>query len=152
MNIADMLASDSMTVGEQMMTSGHQRTNYEVEVVSKTAFPHLKPAISSSQRIAADWYPGYCSRHQHTPQNGGGTARRTSGLCLVRTVAGEDFRIGSSAGNGPRLAAIFVAFAISPESQFLAMAFVSLYDPIQDIRTACYAWGDGEGSRFLSCR
>jgi PAS domain S-box-containing protein len=35
MNIADVLATDSMTVGEQMMTSGHQRTNYEVEVVSK---------------------------------------------------------------------------------------------------------------------
>ncbi|PYS70083.1 MAG: hypothetical protein DMF69_14865, partial [Acidobacteria bacterium] len=35
MNIADLLASESIIVGEQLLTSGHQRTNYEVEVVTK---------------------------------------------------------------------------------------------------------------------
>jgi len=35
MNIADLLASESIIVGEQLLTPGHQRTNYEVEVVTK---------------------------------------------------------------------------------------------------------------------
>ena len=29
--------------------------------------------------------------------------------------------------------------------------FVSLYDPIRDVRTCCYGWADG-GSGFPNCR
>jgi PAS domain S-box-containing protein len=36
MKITERLASDSIVVGEQMLTSGHQRTNYELDVVTKT--------------------------------------------------------------------------------------------------------------------
>ena len=147
-----------MTVGEQMMTSGHQRTNYEVEVVSKggrflTLETSNKLITKGSQPIGIQGIARDISMRRRA--EGGTARRRTSGLCseyerLLERISG----LAQRAGNGPRARPpFFVAFAISPESQFLATAFLFRFTiqsrtfelPVMHGATA-------RSSRFLSYR
>ena len=82
-------------VGEQMMTSGHQRTNYEVDVVSKTN--RVLTLETSNKLITKGSQPigiqGIARDISTCAANGGGTARGgPAGSFRVRTIAGEDFR------------------------------------------------------------
>jgi len=148
MNIADVLASDSMTVGEQMMTSGHQRTNYEVEVVSKggrflTLETSNKLITKGSQPIGIQGIARDISMRRRTEE-----ALREADLRALSEYERLLERISGLAqvlGTARELAAIFRGLRdFTRVSVPCDGFFVSLYDPIQDIRTACYAWGDGE--------
>ena len=148
MKIVELLASESLVVGEQMLTSGHQRTNHEVDVVSKTG--RVLTLETSNKLITKGAHPvgiqgiarDISSRRRAEEALRKADQRALSEYeRLLERIAG----LAQALGTARELSVIFRGlrdFAVSslPCDGF----FVSLYDPIKDVRTACYAWGDGE--------
>lgn len=148
MKITGVLALDSLVVGEQMLTSGHQRTNYEVEVVSKAG--RVLTLETSNKLITKGTQPvgiQGIARDISTRRRAEEALREADQRALseyerlLERIAG----LAQALGTARELSVIFRGLrefttASVPCDGF----FVSLYDPIKELRTACYAWGDEE--------
>jgi PAS domain S-box-containing protein len=146
MNITEVLALDSVVVGEQMLTSGHQRTNYEVDVVSKTG--RTLTLETSNKLIAKGSQPvgiqgiarDISSRRRAEEALREADQRALSEYeRLLERISG----LAQALGTARELNVIFRGLREFTKASVPCDGFfVSLYDPIQDVRTACYAWGD----------
>jgi PAS domain S-box-containing protein len=148
MKITERLASDSIVVGEQMLTSGHQRTNYELDVVTKTN--RVLTLETSNKLITKGSQPvgiQGIARDISTRRRAEEALREADQRALseyerlLERISG----LAQALGTARELNVIFRGLrdftrASVPCDGF----FVSLYDPILGVRTACYAWGDGK--------
>ncbi|HEY6246368.1 MAG TPA: CHASE domain-containing protein [Pyrinomonadaceae bacterium] len=148
MNIIEVLSLDSFIVGEEMLTSGHQRTNYEVDVITKSGRvlrleTSNKLITKGSQPVGIQGIARDISIRRRTEEALREADQRALSEYerLLERISG----LAQALGTARELNVIFRGLreftnASVPCNGF----FVSLYDPIHDIRTACYAWGDGE--------
>lgn len=151
MNMSDFLTAQSTETARAMTArkmAGEERTNYEVEVVTKDG---RAVTLEISSRLA---------RANGKPVGIQGVARDITDRRLaeealrqadqralseyerlVDRVAG----LAQTLGTSRDLLAIFDGLR---EFTLLSVPcngfFVSLYDPIRDVRTACYGWADGQ--------
>lgn len=151
MDMTTLLTPDAVETSRQMLDrklGGAERTNYEVDVRTKS---DKFVTVEISSRLV---YRG------GEPIGVQGIARDIT----VRRRAEEALRqadqhalsayeklleriaiLSQALGTAHELTAIFRALrdftVVSAPCDGL---FVSLYDPIRDVRTACYGWGDGE--------
>jgi PAS domain S-box-containing protein len=151
MNMAEFLTPSSTESARRMTErklAGEERTNYEVdartkdgrlvtlEISSRLALNQGKPV--GIQGVARD----ISTRRQAEEALRQADQRALSEYeRLLEKVAG----LAQTLGTARDLLAIFRGLR---EFTLLSVPcdglFVSLYDPIQDVRTACYGWGDGE--------
>ncbi len=151
MNMADFLTPNSVKTA-QMMTerklSGEERTNYEVDVVAKSG-QTFRLEISS-RLVLTDGKPSGVQ----------GVARDITNRRLAEEALREADQRALSAYERllekvAHLAQILgtardlpMIFAGLKEFALLSVPcdgfFVSLYDPLRNVRTACYGWADGE--------
>lgn len=151
MNMAEFLTPGSTDSARRMTErklGGEERTNYEVdvrakdgriftlEISSRLAIHHGKPV--GVQGVARD----ITTRRQveeglrHADQRALSEYER-----LLEKIA----RLAQTLGTARDLEVIFEGL-----KQFTLVSvpcdglFVSLYDPLRDVRIACYGWGDGE--------
>ncbi|MDQ2920414.1 MAG: CHASE domain-containing protein [Acidobacteriota bacterium] len=151
MNMADFLtpaSTDTARLMTERKLAGEERTNYEVDVRAKDGRSFT---LEISSRLAL---------HQGKPVGVQGVARDIT----TRRQAEEALRqadqralseyerlleriagLAQTLGTARDLLAIFRGLR---EFTLLSVPcdglFVSLYDPIRDVRTACYGWGDGQ--------
>lgn len=151
MNMADFLtpaSTDSARLMTERKLAGEERTNYEVDVRAKDGRIFT---LEISSRLAL---------HQGKPVGVQGVARDIT----TRRQAEEALRqadqralseyerlleriagLAQTLGTARDLLAIFRGLR---EFTLLSVPcnglFVSLYDPIRDVRTACYSWADGQ--------
>src|SRR6267142_4506404 len=151
MNMADFLTPSS-TESARLMTerklAGEERTNYEVDVRAKDGRPFT---LEISSRLAL---------HQGKPVGVQGVARDiTTRRQVEEALRQADQRalseyerlleriagLAQTLGTARDLLAIFRGLR---EFTLLSVPcdglFVSLYDPVRDVRTACYGWADGQ--------
>jgi PAS domain S-box-containing protein len=146
MKITEVLALDFLVIGEQMLTSGHQRTNYEVEVVSKagrvlTLETSNKLITKGSQPVGIQGIARDISTRRRAEEALREADQRALSEYerLLERIAG----LAQALGTARELNAIFRGLREFTTSSVPCDGFfVSLYDPIKDVRTACYAWGD----------
>jgi PAS domain S-box-containing protein len=148
MKISDVLASDSVNIGEQMLTSGHQRTNYELDVVTKagrllTLETSNKLIAKSGQAIGIHGIARDISARRRTEEALREADQRalTEYERLLERISG----LAQALGTARELTVIFHGLREFTKASIPCDGFfVSLCDPMQDVRTACYAWGDDE--------
>jgi len=148
MNISERLASDSIVVGEQMLTSGHQRTNYEVDVVTKanrvlTLETSNKLITKGSQAVGIQGIARDISTRRRAEEALREADQRALSEYerLLERISG----LAQALGTARELSVIFRGLRDFTKASVPCDGFfVSLYDPILDVRTACYAWGDGK--------
>jgi PAS domain S-box-containing protein len=155
MNLTDFLTPESVARSQQMTQrklAGEERTNYEVDMWRKDG--QLLTLEISSRLLLRKGEPAGI----HGVARDITTRRRSEeALREADQRALSDYerlleRISSLAqalGTARDLITIFRAL-----KQFTVVSvpcdglFISLYDPIRDVRTACYAWGDGQELDF----
>jgi len=148
MNLKELLASESIVIGEQMLTSGHQRTNYEVDVVTKgnrvlTLETSNKLITKGSQAVGIQGIARDISTRRRAEEALREADQRALSEYerLLERISG----LAQALGTARELSVIFRGLReFTKVSVPCDGFFVSLYDPIQDVRTACYAWGDGK--------
>src|SRR5882724_3886627 len=150
MNITDILTGDSAQIGLQMLDrklGGQQRTNYEVDVRAKSG--HIVTLEISSRLIFKD---DEAIAVQGIARNI--TTRRRAEEALreadQRALSEYERLLERISGLAQALGAARDLLTIFRALRDFAVAsvpcdgmFVSLYDPIREVRTACYGWGDG---------
>jgi signal transduction histidine kinase/ActR/RegA family two-component response regulator len=150
-NLADLLTPESVEANRAMLTrklEGEERTNYEMnirsvdgriltfEISSKLVFRDGKPI--GVQGIARDITT---RRHVEEALRQADHRALSEYERLLEKVA----KLAQTLGTARDLAAIFAGL-----KEFAVLSvpfdglFVSLYDPIRDVRIACYGWGDGK--------
>lgn len=150
-NFKDILTEDSLLTGQRMLEAdsiGPDRTNYEIEIVSKNG--RIVTLETSTKLVYKDGKPFGI---QGIARDISSRRRAEEALREADQRALTEYerllqRISSLAqvlGTGRELVAIFRALrdftrVSVPSDGF----FVSLYDPVRDVRTACYAWGDNQ--------
>jgi len=150
-NMSDFLTPGS-TQSARLMTerklAGVERTNYEVEVRAKdgrifTLEINSRLAMQQGQPVGVQGVARDITSRRHAEE-----ALRQADLRalseyerLLEKVAG----LAQTLGTARDLLAIFRGLRdftlLSVPCEGL---FVSLYDPVRDVRTACYGWGDGQ--------
>jgi PAS domain S-box len=148
MKITERLASDSIEVGEQMLTSGHQRTNYEVDVVTKTnrvltLETSNKLITKGSQAVGIQGIARDISTRRRAEEALREADQRALSEYerLLERISG----LAQALGTARELSVIFRGLREFTKASVPCDGFVvSLYDPIHEVRTACYAWGDGK--------
>ena len=151
MNMSDFLTPAS-TESAQLMTArklaGEERTNYEVDVLTKTG-ESLTLEISSRLEMSGGKPVGIqgVARDITTRRQAEEALRQADQRALteyerlLERVAG----LAQTLGTARDLLAIFRGLR---EFTLLSVPchgfFVSLYDQVHDVRTACYGWADGE--------
>jgi PAS domain S-box-containing protein len=146
MKITDVLTPDSVLAGERMLVSGHQRTTFEVDVISKTGRIvtleiSSKLISKASQAVGIQGIARDISARRRNEEALREADQRA--LSEYERLLGRISGLAQVLGTARELTAIFrglrdFAKVSVPSDGF----FVSLYDPIRDVRTACYAWGD----------
>lgn len=151
MSIGDILSPDSIAVGQQMLTnklSGQQRTNYEVEIVSKmgrtftleisSGLIFKGEAPTGIQGIARD-----ISARRKTEEALREADQRA--LSEYERLLERILALAQVLGTARDLNTIFRGLRdFTKVSVSCDGFFVSLYDSIRDVRIACYGWGDGK--------
>ncbi|MDQ5846631.1 MAG: ATP-binding protein, partial [Acidobacteriota bacterium] len=151
MNMRDFLTSTSAQSARQMTErklAGEERTNYEVDVQTKDG--RLLTLEISSRLSISDGKPTGIqgvARDITTRRQAEEALRQADQRALseyerlLERVAG----LAQTLGTARDLLAIFRGL-----KEFALVSvpcnglFVSLYDPIQDVRTACYGWAEDE--------
>ena len=149
MNIKDLATAGSQPVIEQMLetkTGNRTRTNFEITIHTKNgnlltlevSNRIVSKGLVSIQGIARDI--SMRKRAEETLREADHRAlseyerllERISGLAVALGTGRELNTIFSALGEFTRVSVPCDGF------------FVSLYDPIRDVRTACYAWADNK--------
>jgi PAS domain S-box-containing protein len=151
MNMSEFLtpgATESARRMTERKLAGEERTNYEVDVSAKdgrafTLEISSRLAKSQGQPVGVQGVARDITSRRHAEE----ALRRADQHALaeyerlLERVAG----LAQTLGTARDLLAIFRGLR---EFALLSVPcdglFVSLYDPIRDVRTACYGWGDGE--------
>jgi len=149
-NLAEFITPESMETTRNMLERklrGEERTNYEMDIRSLDG--RTLTLEISSKLMLKDGKPAGVqgiARDISTRRRAEETLRQADQRALS-TYEGLLERVSDLAqtfGTARDLAAIFGALReftlVSVPCQGL---FVSLYDPIRDVRTACYGWADG---------
>ena len=150
-NLTDLLTPESVEANRAMLTrklEGEERTNYEMdlrsvdgrvltfEISSKLVYRDGKP--TGVQGIARDITS---RRHAEEALRKADQRALDEYERLLEKVA----KLAQILGTARDLQVIFWGLK---EFALLSVPFdglfVSLYDPLRDVRTACYGWGDGE--------
>jgi PAS domain S-box-containing protein len=151
MSFKDILAANSLNTGQQMLEAslvGPERRNFEIEIVSKsgrmvTLEMSTKLLHKSGKRVGIQGIARDISSRRRAEE-----ALHKADQRVLSEYARLLERISSLAqalGSARELVSIFRALrdftnASVPNDGF----FVSMYDPLLDVRTACYGWGNGE--------
>jgi PAS domain S-box-containing protein len=150
MNITDVLTADSIEAGKRMLDlklAGQQRTSYEVDLRAKSG--NIVTLEISSRLIFKGTEP---LGVQGIARNITSRRRAEEALREADQRALSEYeklleRISSLAqalGNARELLTIFRGLRDFTQASVPCDGlFVSLYDPIRDVRIACYGWGDG---------
>ena len=150
MNLTDFLTSESVARSRDMTQrklAGEERTNYEVDVRTKGG--QLLTLEISSRLLMKNGEPAGIQgvARDITTRRRSEEALREADLRALSEYERLLERIsslGQALGTARDLVTIFRAL-----QQFTVVSvpcdglFISLYDPIRDERTACFAWGDG---------
>lgn len=150
-NLNTFLTPESIEANRAMLTrklDGEERTNYETdiraadgrlltfEISSKVVFREGKP--SGVQGIARD-----ITNRRHAEEALRQADQRA--LSEYERLLEKVAKLAQTLGTARDLAVIFYGLK---EFALLSVPcdglFVSLYDPLRDVRTACFGWGDGE--------
>ncbi len=148
MSITDLLASQSTDVGEQMLTSGRQRTNFEVDVITKAG--RVLTLETSSKLITRGSQPAGIqgiARDISTRRRAEEALREADlrALSEYERLLERIQSLSQALGTARELTMIYRGLREFTNSSVPCDGFfVSLYDPIEQMRTACYAWGDGK--------
>lgn len=150
-NMADFLTPQSTESARGMIVrklAGEERTNYEVDVRAKdghifTLEISSRLTLSQGKPVGVQGVARDITTRRHAEE-----ALRQADLRalseyerLLERVAG----LAQTLGTARDLLAIFRGLReFSLQSVPCEGLFVSLYDPIRDVRTACYGWGDGK--------
>jgi PAS domain S-box-containing protein len=150
-NMSEFLTPAS-TESARLMTerklAGEERTNYEVEVQTKdgqvlTLEISSRLARSQGKPVGIEGVARDITTRRHAEEALRHADQRALSEYerLLERVAG----LAQTLGTARDLVAIFrglreFAFVSVPCQGF----FVSLYDPVRDVRTACYGWADGQ--------
>lgn len=149
MNMDQLLTPESMTAGRQMLQRnlGELRTNYEVEARSKAGV--LVTLEISSRLVSRDGeaFGVHCIARDISERRRAEEALRQAdqrALSEYERLLERISRLAQALGTAREVVAIYRAlgqfcFVSVPCDGF----FVSLYDPVRELRTACYGWGDG---------
>jgi PAS domain S-box-containing protein len=150
MNIADILTVKSLPVGQQMLESKSDRepTRYEVEIVSKSGRV-LTLEISSRLTYKGDEAVGIqgIARDISLRRRAEEALREADQRALseYERLLARISSLAEALGTARDLPAIFEGLRdFTNVSVPCNGFFVSLYDPIKNVRTACYGWGDGK--------
>jgi PAS domain S-box-containing protein len=149
MNIADILTVKSLPVVQQMLERKTDRepTRYEVEIVSKSG-RRLTLEISSRLTYKGDEAVGIqgIARDISTRRRAEEALREADqrALSAYERLLTRISSLAETLGTARDLPAIFQGLRdFTNVSVPCNGFFVSLYDPIKNVRTACYGWGDG---------
>lgn len=157
MNLTDFLTPESVAASQRMTQrklAGEERTNYEVDVRTKDG--QLLTLEISSRLLLRKGEPAGIQgvARDITTRRRSEEALREADQRALSEYERLLERISSLAqalGTARDLVTIFRAL-----QQFTVVSvpcdglFISLYDPIRDVRTACYAWGDGREFDYSS--
>jgi PAS domain S-box-containing protein len=150
MKINQILTPESGKVGMQMLDrkiAGQQRTNYEVDLISKSGFI-VTLEISSRLVFKGDKPIGVHGIARNI------TARRRAeealreadqrALSEYERLLERLSSLAQALGTARDLLTVFRGLRdFSQASVNCDGMFVSLYDPVRDLRSAVYGWGDG---------
>jgi PAS domain S-box-containing protein len=151
MNLTQIMTPDSATTARQMFdrkVSGEQRTNYEVDIRSKdgrtiTLEISSKLAVRQGEAISVQGVARDITTRRRAEQAVREADQRA--LSEYERLLERISSLAQALGVARELITIFRALRdftlVSVPCNGL---FVSLYDPVRDVRTACYVWGDGQ--------
>jgi len=155
MKISDVLASESGNIGEQMLTSGHQRTNYEVDVVTKagrvlTAGDEQQLITKGFRLLVFKASRADISARRRTEEALREADQRALSEYerLLERISG----LAQALGTSRELTAIFRGLREFTKASVPCDGFfVSLYDPIQDVRRRVTPGAMVKSSTFRRC-
>jgi len=149
MKIGQILSAESASAGERMLSnkmSGQRRTIYEVEIVSKTG--RILTLEISSRLVYRSGEPvgiQGIARDISTRRRAEEALREADQRALfeyerlLERISG----LAQALGTARDLTTIYRGLREFTKVSIPCNGFfVSLYDPIRDVRTACYGWGD----------
>ncbi|HSS18638.1 MAG TPA: CHASE domain-containing protein [Pyrinomonadaceae bacterium] len=151
MNMSDFLTPTSTESARRMTErklSGEERTNYEVEVRAKD--DRVFTLEISSRLMLNEGRPvgvQGVARDITTRRQAEEALRQADQRALseYERLLEKVAALAQTLGTARDLPAIFRGLKdFAQRSVPCDGLFVSLYDPIRDVRTACYGWGDGE--------
>ncbi len=151
MNMADFLTPNSVKTAQTMTQrklAGEERTSYEVDVVAKDG--HTFTLEISSRLAISDGKPTGIqgvARDITTRRLAEEALREADQRALseYERLLEKVAKLAQTLGTARDLPVIFAGLK---EFALLSVPcnglFVSLYDPMRNVRTACYGWADGE--------
>src|SRR4030095_6806170 len=151
MNITEMLTPDSLAAGERMLSdqaATPERTNYEVDIVSKTGRTLTlevsnKLITKGSEPIGIQGIARDISTRRRAEEALREADQRA--LSEYERLLARISSLAQALGTAREWTTIFRGLR-----EFTRVSvpcdgfFVSLYDPLRDVRTACYGWGDNK--------
>ena len=150
-DIADILTPESLFAAQQMLTArtaGAERANYELDVVSRsgkliTLEVSSKLIFKDSTRLGIQGIARDISSRRRAEEALREADQRA--LSEYERLLERISILAQALGAAREVSAVFRGLKDFTKISLPCDGFfVSLYDPIRDVRTACYAWGDGE--------
>jgi len=150
MKLADLLTEHSVEAGRRMLDlklAGQQRTNYEVDLKDKNG-QILTLEISSRLVYRGNEAVGVqgIARDITSRRRAEEALRKADQRALseYERLLERISRLAQALGDSRDLVSVFRGLRdFTRVSVPCDGLFVSLYDPIRDVRLACYGWGDG---------
>ncbi|HET6889599.1 MAG TPA: CHASE domain-containing protein, partial [Pyrinomonadaceae bacterium] len=152
MKWTEIMTPESVTTTRQMfdrkLSGGEQRTNYEVDIRSKdgslvTLEISSKLVMKEGEAIAVQAVARDITTRRRAEQALREADQRA--LSEYERLLERISSLAQALGAARELTTIFRALReFTTVSVPCNGLFVSLYDPVRDVRTACYAWGDGQ--------
>ncbi len=150
-NMSEFLTPQSTATAKLMTArklSGEERTNYEVEVLTKDGRPvtleiSSRLAMSNGSPVGIEGVARDITMRRHAEEALRQADQRA--LSEYEKLLDRVTGLAQTLGTARDLAAILRGLR---EFTLLSVPcngfFVSLYDPVRDVRIACYGWADGE--------
>jgi PAS domain S-box-containing protein len=149
MKIGQILSAESASAGERMLNnkmSGQRRTNYEVDIVSKTG--RVLTLEISSRLVYRTGEPAAIqglARDISTRRRAEEALREADQRALseYERLLERILGLAQALGTARDLTTIYRGLREFTKVSIPCNGFfVSLYDPVRAVRTACYGWGD----------